>query len=368
MLIVLLSACVDSEPAFVSERDLDKAFGTGDTPSLCAGLRMEEPKTREAAAEKLKDYGLDSSCLCDRLKYDDRWDLSILQGLADAEDAAKVGCVATLLDDPTAPERAELVKALNRIPAVKDRVRAAAASDTDPAVRAAAINVYRNTKVEAERKLLEGWLASDPDAGIRAAAANALFDQPAAKAAIEAAVKDTDPVVRGAALRALPTAKSENFATVVCDALMTDTAPEVRLAALEAVKATRDPAVLACLEKRALTEETDATVRAALLKTLSTNGSKQASDTLCTIIPSWVKMYVTEKLPEEAEDVLKAQNSRDFERSYDCAAAASKQGGSYTCIGRMYVNTFYRDVGGKVGVPNCGGGGSSGGASNEIVF
>ena len=89
------------------------------------------------------------------------------------------------------------------------------------------------------------------------------------------------------------------------------------------------------------------------------------SDVLCDVIPAWVKTYVKDAPPSEGDDILRAQNNRDFERSYACAQAAARQAGSYTCAGKAYVGAFYREVGGKSGVPSCGGGSR---ASNEIVF
>lgn len=370
MLLSLLLACVDSEPQFVSERDIDKAFGTGDTPSLCAGLRMEDPKTREAAARRLSEYGLDSSCLCERLTYEDRWDAAILGGLTKAKDVEKVGCVGTLLDAKDAPERPALAAALLKVPAVRPRVIEAAASDSDPAVRAAAMPVFRGTKDKAEVDRLAGWLTSDPNPAVRAAAASALFDQAGAADALRtAATSDAEPSVRAAALAVLPTAKPADLDDILCKALLDDPTPEVRLGALAAMKGTRDPEQLACLATRVEREESSPEVRAALLGLLAKNGDPKAAKILCDAAPGWIRMYVKDAPPSEGDDILKAQNDRDFEKSYDCGQAAQKAGG-YTCQGKAYVATFFQSVGGKVGVPNCGGGkpSGSGGGGGEIVF
>jgi hypothetical protein len=367
--LFLLLACVDSEPAFVSGRDLEKAHATGDTGALCAGLRMKDASTRESAAEKLKDYAFDSSCLCDRLQFDGRWDPSILSGLAKATDAEKVGCVGTLLDDPAQPERPALVSALLKIPVARARLVTAAAGDTDPAVRAAALSVFRNTKDAGEITQVSGWLADNADATVRAAAAQALFGQPSAADAMKTAItKDADPAVRSAALTTYPSLEAADLDAVACAALLGDAAPEVRIAALGTMRATRDAEQLACLKERALKPEDAPEVRAALLKTLAGSAAPEAAATLCEVIPAWVKAYVKDDPPGEGDDILRAQNDRDFERSYDCVGAAVKQGGGYTCAGRAYVSAFYRDLGGKASVPTCGAGGAPRAASNEVVF
>ncbi|MDP2308211.1 MAG: HEAT repeat domain-containing protein [Pseudomonadota bacterium] len=369
MLFFVLLACVDSEPAFVSTREIDNALATGDTASLCAGLRMKDASTRESAASKLKDYPYDSSCLCERLQFDKRWDPSILSGLAKATDAEKVGCVGTLLDDPAQPERAALVTALLKIPVARARLVTAAASDADPTVRAAAMSVYRNAKDPAELSQVGGWLASDPNPAVRAAAAGALLGQSSAEGALRDAIAaDTDPAVRAAALATYPSLKPADLDTVTCKALLEDASPEVRIAALGTMRATRDAEQLACLRQRASTEDTAPEVRAMLLKTLGSSAAPEAAAVLCDVIPSWVKTYVKDAAPAEGDDILRAQNDRDFERSYACVQAAVKAGGGYTCAGRAYVGAFFRDLGGKAGVPTCGASAGGRAASNEVVF
>lgn len=365
--LLVLTGCIDQEPTFVSNKDVEKAAGTGDTPTLCAGLRMKDETTRSLAAEKLKDYGLDQDCLCERLTFDGRWDPSILGGLAHGEDAEKLACVGKLLDDPAAPDRVALVGAMLKIPAVRPRLVTAAGSDADPDVRAAAIATFRATRDAAEAEAAVKWLESDPEPKIRAAAASALFGQKVADAALaKAAIEDKDATVRGAALAAWHVGKPENFAEVACKMLLTDPEPAARLAALGEMKATRDPALLTCLRTRTATEETSPEVRAALLRTLASSAAPEAAQTLCDAIPDWVRMYVKDASPAEGDDILKAQNDRDFEKSYECVQAAVRKAGGYTCAGRAYVGAFFRELGGKGPVPNCGGGPAR--ASNEIVF
>ena len=370
MLLTFLFACVESEPNYVSKADLDRAMAGGDTPALCAGLRMKEPETREHAADKLETYGLPADCLCERLQYEGRWDAPILSGLAGGKDAEKLACVGALLDDAAQPERTALVGAVQKIPALRPRLVQAATSDADAAVRAAAMPVFRNSKDAAEIALVTGWLASDPSPVVRAAAAGALFSQAPGTDALRTAVgTDADPAVRAAALASLQSVKPDDFDTTVCSALINDAAPEVRVAALESMRATRDPEQLACITERLGKEEAAPEVRAALLKTLTSSADPIAAKALCDAIPAWVKLYVKDTAPSEGEDILKAQNNRDFEKSYDCVQSALKQGGGYTCQGRAYVASFFRELGGKAAVPTCGaGGGGRAAPSNEITF
>ena len=369
-MLVFLVGCMDMEPKFVDARDLDKALGSGDTAALCAGLRMKDEGTRRAAAEKLKDYGLDSSCLCERLEYDGRWDPAILSGLKGSKDVAKVGCVGDLLGDPTQPDRASLATVLVGIPATRPRVVKAANEDTDPAVRAAAFAVYCGTKDPAELAILTTALASHSDAGVRVAAATALHGQASADTVLTTASNDdADPAVRGAALATMVSYHPAELTPRLCDAMMKDPAAEVRIQAVTALRATRDPAQLACLRARLTTEEAEPTVRAAVLAAVKASSSPLAADLLCEAIPGWVTMYVKDAAPEESDSILRAQNDRDQARSYDCVQAALRRGGGYSCHGREYVASFFRELGGKAPVPACDGKRSRGGAaSNEVSF
>jgi hypothetical protein len=329
---------------------------------------MKEEKTRSLAAEKLKDYGFSAPCLCERLTYKGKWDAAILGGLKGAKDE-KVACAGDLLDDAALADRPGLARALVPIPAAHPRLRKAAAEDADPAVRAAALDVYRGTKDAAEVDLLAKGLASNPDAAWRAGAARALLGQPAAEATLTTAARqDADPGVRAAALNSLHAVHGEGLDAALCGALAEDADAGVRGAAAALMKGTRDPEQIACLAAR-IGLETDAMTDAAVLDTLKASSDPAAAKALCDGIGPWVKTHVKDALPEEPAGILRAQNDRDPEKSYDCAAAAMKQAGGFTCHGREYVAAFYKDVGGKVGVPDCDGKRKGGGrASNEVSF
>ncbi|MFZ5480963.1 MAG: HEAT repeat domain-containing protein [Myxococcota bacterium] len=367
MLLFLAAGCLSSEPTYVSTRDLDKAHATGDTAALCAGLKMKDEKTRSLAAEKLKDYTLDNSCLCERLSYGGRWDPAIVGGLKGGKEPA-LACVGALLDDPKQPDRAALAKALVQIPAAKARVREAAAGDADAEVRAAALAVYAGTKDPEEIALLVKGLGENPDAAWRAGAAATLLGQAAAKDALTAAAqKDADAGVRAAALNSLHALHADGLDEVLCGALA-DADAGVRAKAASLMKGTRDAEQLACLGARVVAEEPDPGVRAAVLDAVKASGSPEAAKVLCDGIAPWVKLNVKDAVPGDDEGILRAQNDRDPDHSYDCAAAAMKRTAGFTCHGRQYVAAFYKDVGGKVGVPDCDGKTRRVAASNEVSF
>ena len=214
---------------------------------------------------------------------------------------------------------------------------------------------------------------SDPDPNLRAAAANALTGTPAAKEGLVTAARDPAAAVRAASLAALRAIADFPFAEVACPALRTDPEPSVRSAAAAAMNATRDEALIACLRAHMLEREDDSSVRLTMLATLQSSPSTSAADVLCDAIPFWVHSYIGADKPEREgpEDIIFAQNNRDFERSYDCVAKALKVGGYKTCEQRYYVNDWFHELGAKNAAPSrCnakprGGGNAS---SGEIVF
>jgi len=363
------------EPSFVSKGDIDKAIGRRDEAAICVGLRMKEAETRSYAAEKLVSMDeLSTTCLCENLKFEGRWDASVLEGARKVKDDGRAACAAALLDDPAAPERAALATALLdlKIPTVRARLVTAATSDADPAVAAAAVPVFTGTKDAAEVTLLAEGLGTKP-VPWAVAASKVLASQPAAAPALRSvATTHADAGLRAAALDAYRQLKPEDFGQVVCDAMMKDADPGVRQAAVAMVKSTRDDAILGCLRDRAFTEEPDAQVRLTLLQTLAKAGAPKAADILCEVVPFWVRTYVkdTPVQEESVDDVLWYQNDRDFERSYACAESAYKAGG-YSCWGRAYVASRFKEFGGKASFPRCPGAPGTPGASGgggEITF
>ena len=76
---------------------------------------------------------------------------------------------------------------------------------------------------------------------------------------------------------------------------------------------------------------------------------------LCDAIPFWLKSYVVEDLPEKipGTDIIKVQNDRDWERSYECVQKAYRARGGYSCYAKMYVGYWFNELGGTGSVPAC---------------
>lgn len=354
---LLLLACVDTEPTHVEKRDLDMALSRGDQTTLCAGLKMKDPDVRELAARHLTEYGGGSDCLCERDVYEGHWDAAVLQGVKDSTDDKKVACLGKLLDDPAAPDRDQLVQALFAIkaPAIQARLKTAAVSDADPKIRAYALASFGDSKDPADRQMLLDGLTSNTDPLWRASAASALTNVPEAIDGLrKAATSDTDPGVRAAALTALKSTKGVEFTPLGCAALQ-DAAPAPRAAAALAFRATTDPAALACLRDAMLVEQTDGSVRAALLKTLRGSPAPEAGQILCDAIPFWISTYAKDAEPprEGDTDILFAQNDRDFEHSAACVARARKQAGGWSCWGKSYASEWAYHLGGPRHDINC---------------
>lgn len=367
-LTTLLLACETPAPQFVSKADLDRAHTLNDVRAICVGLTMKDEETREYAAMKLKDYKDDgASCLCEHLTRDGTWDPAVFNGLANADDDHRVGCVADALDDPNLKDRAGLAKAMLKVkaPKVHARLVTAANSDADPEVQAAALPALRGTRDPKEQEMLIAGLKRGGAWG--ANAAMDLAGNPAATDALRDAVKTADAPTKAAALIAYRDLKQEDFPDVACGA-MADADPGVRVAALHAVEAFRNPKIIGCLKDHMLTVEPDVNVRTALLEVLSKNAAPEAAQVLCDAIPFWVKSYVTDAAPTEKSDldIIYYQNDRDYEKSLDCATAAFNKGG-YTECGKAYLGARVNEFGGKVRYKACaatapaGGGGGSGG-------
>ncbi len=350
----LLAACETPAPQFVSKADLDRAHTLNDVRAICVGLTMKDDETREYAALKLKDYKDDgASCLCDHVKRDGTFDPAVLNGLANADDDHRVGCVADALDDMALKDRAGLAKAMLKVkaPKVHARLVLAANSDADPDVQAAALPALRGTRDPKEQEMLIAGLKRGGVWGANAALD--LAGNPAAADALRDAVKTGDTMTKSAALNAYRDLKLEDWADVACGA-MTDPDAEVRAAAVHAVDATRNPKILGCLRDHMLAPEPDVSVRVAMLEMLSKDAAPEAAQILCDAIPSWVKSYVADAAPTEKSDmdIVYYQNDRDYEKSLECATAAFNKGG-YTECGKAYLGARVNEFGGKVRYKDC---------------
>ena len=353
-LATLSIACTPIEASFVSKSDLDKAHTLADVRTMCVGLKMKDDDTREYAASKLKDYNDDGAlCLCDHLTRDGTWDPAVFNGLARAKDDARVGCVATALDDVKLKDRAGMATAMMKIdaPSVHARLVLAANSDSDPAVQAAALPALRGTTDPKELEMLITGLKRGGLWG-----ANAAYDLTGLAPATDALrdiIKTGDAQTKTAALLAYRAAKTDDWGAVACAAL-NDPDAAVRIGALAAVKATRNIEILGCMRDHLMAPEPDAAVRLALLQTLSSDAAPEAAKALCDAIPYWVKTYITDTAPQpkSVEDIVFYQNDRDFEQSLACTEAAFKAGG-YTVCGKAYLGARVNEFGGNARYKDC---------------
>jgi hypothetical protein len=368
MLLLSLLACGASEPAFVFLDDVERAAGRGETHVVCAGLRMEDAEVRARAAELVKDNKLDAPCACEPGHWTQggRWDPVVLEALRGA-DQPSLACLGDALKDTALADRPGLAALLARVPAARAGMVAAAKSDPDPAVRAAAMAAMRGTKDAAERAWLLDTLAHDAAPQVRAGAAAALVAQADAAAGLAGAVTgDSSPEVRGAAIASLAQVGGAAQLDAAACAALSDAAPEVRLRAAESLRATRNAAQLACLGARLAGEEPDARVRAAVLAAVAASPAPEAAAALCDAVLPWTRAVVKDAPPPAELDIARAQNNRDPEGSFACFQRAAAQVGGLPCAARAYVLGWFHDVGGGVVAPNCKGGPAP--APQEIVF
>lgn len=365
--LLALACSPPPEPQVVSSKDIR----AGSERMVCAGLKQEDAALRQLAAETIKNSHIVTDCACERAIYDGKWDPIILNGFAGARDES-LACLGNLLADKAQPERAKLAEALIRIPAARPSLVAAARTETDPTVRSAAMLVLRGTKDATELAWLVDTMRGASDDTVRAAAARALYAQPAASNSLRevAVAADVPAVVRGAAVSSYLAGEQADRDVVACAAL-SDAAPEVRFQAARSSKASKSVERVACLTAALNADEPDDDVRAAVLAAVLSSPSPAAAKALCDALPGWTRAVVKERRPPEAIDIARAQNIRAPDDSYACFQKAAAAGG-YTCAGRAYLLGWFKDVGGKVGVPNCHAGGApvagGGTPSNEVSF
>ncbi len=379
MSLLALVAC-ELTPPNVERSDIDDALLAGRMKTVCKGLEMPQDEVRTYAAEKLEAYDQDpalgAECICARA-VDERtglYDAAILAGIRDTQRDDLVACFLPSLDDPrTGEELLSLVVGLSqtRAPALRPTMLALARDGArDTAVRARAVGYFAGTTDRAELDALIALLQSDGDEAVRAAAADALSGQKGeaeVAALVAAATGDAAGAVRARALMALKKARVPEYDEMICRAMMEDESPEVRRQAVMSYRGTKRSAAIACVRERALTEEEDGGVRAAVLKVLGSSPSDAAARALCDAIPFWVQHYVDKIHPDKQpeNDIITAQNNRDWENSYDCVARAYGMSHRYTCKGQQYVGAWFRELGNKGAfVPKCG----EGGGGAEVIM
>lgn len=365
-LLSLVSAC-EITPNFVASRDIDGALLNGRYKTVCRGLEMKEDKVRQYATEKLAEVTepIAQECICEFINGrefvsgTDGWDPSIARGLTGTERDDLATCFVDLVKKPDLPRRLEAVTTLARIPArvARDALADIATSPGDAEQRSAALKAIAADPNYQPRIL--SLLASDADPAVRAAAATGLGglkDETTVAALLKAATDDTDGIVRGSALVAVRKSGHPAAEEMACKAMMDDPSADVRRAAVASFQGTKRPEPIACLRKRALALEEDSSVREQLLIVLKSSPSDDSAKVLCDAIPFWMKSYVKKDIPEKLPGtmIVKAQNDRDWERSYSCVQKAMGQGG-YSCFAKMHLALWFRELGGSTYVPGCPG-------------
>lgn len=356
-----LGSC-EIAPNYVERSDIEEAMARGRYKTVCVGLAMKDESLRRYATQRLQDVQdpVAAECVCEHVTRNGQWDPAVLKALESTDRDDMAACVVPLLTDPEQEDRDALVAAAARIraPVIQDELAKLAAGSGDPATRARAVRALSGTEDPEHLALLIRLLGSDGEPAVRAAAADALHGQrsdEALAALHEALAEDEAGEVRLEALRTLDALRVEDRDTLVCRAMMEDEDPAVRRAAVLMYKGTRRDAALECLRERAFTEEDDAGVREALLEALKASPADAAADVLCDAIPFWLEHYAVENLPEKlpGTNITKAQNDRDWERSYECFQKAYARRGSYSCYGRQHIAHWFREVGGTSFIPKC---------------
>lgn len=359
----LLAAC-EVPPNYVENGDISDAMARQQYKTVCVGLKMKDDSTREFAASKMKEITepISVECTCEHARTDKgELDLAIAKGLRGTDRDDLAGCLTPLVEEPGLPNRLEAVVAMGQMPARVARdtlAKVAGESGAATEVRAAALNAIGGDPNYTDTLL--GILAKDADAGTRAAAAKGLHgikETKVVEALQKAMDEDADGAVRGEAMLGLKKAGAEGIDERICKAMLEDESPEVRKRAVLSFRGTKRKEAIACLRERAMTVEEDSGVRSALLTTIKSSPKKNAAKILCDAIPFWARNYMKEDLPPKVPgaDIIKVQNDRDWDNSYECIGKAYRASSGYSCFARLYVGHWYREVGGSAYLPNCPG-------------
>ena len=363
LLLLLLAAC-DSTPSYVSIKDIEEAIPRDRWAVVCKGLEMKDERTREYATERLVAIHpeVTKDCICRNIQGKTGWDPSIASGLKGSDSDEFVGCFADLVAQPGLAKRQEAVVALGLTAApiaIKTLDKIAKESGTDENIRVRAIQALAGKQDYTDT--LVGLLSGSDTPPIRAAAAAAISGnkkRPVVDALVKAAKEDKDGTVRGAALAAAKASGVPAADKMICEAMLSDPSAAVRSAAIGAFQGTRRDSAAACLRKRAFTFEPNAGVRDRLLEVLKSSPNDKAALILCDAIPFWMKSYVDKDIPDKLPGtmIVKAQNDRDWKRSYACLEKAWRKSSGYSCFARLHVGLWYRTLGAKsVRVPSCPG-------------
>lgn len=356
------------EPNYIeTSAEVDIYISQGRFATACVALKNDrEPKLREYTANLLATYPdqeVVNTCICDRIMsykhgpYDD----AVLRGLSGSKRDDLSTCALPAFDKAQGEERAQLVTEFGAIHSkVSGAKLAELAVDHKEAaeIRAAAVKGLlpdRDEKIPLLLKVLTG----DPEPSVRATVAQVFEGAEQSEivsALTKAAREDADGAVRAAALKAVVRLKIPETDEMVCEAMLNDPDERVRLRAVRSYKGSKRDVALDCLEKRLKQREDDSGVREATLEAIYSSPNPRSPKILCENIGPFLRMYVGD-LPVtrmDGADIIKYQNNRDYENSYDCVRRAAAQGG-FSCWGRYYLAVWTNDLGGKAHKPTCKG-------------
>ncbi len=366
MIITLLLAACEIPPSYVEISDIDDALPRKHYKTMCVGLTMSKDSVKQYATERMRSItdpdgiAIANACICDNIADPDLgWDRGIAAGLVGEKSDDAVACFAELVADPSLQDREQALNALTSIPAPAARKALAKVATTPGEPVSMRIRALESVgAMEDFREDVLEVLAADPEAEVRAAAATALAGAGKNKvviAALKRATEDKAGAVRGAALKSLKRLTGSSVDDELCKAMMEDPDPAVRRAAVGAFQGTKRASAIACLRERALAYEEDASVRETMLKVLKSSPHDDAAKILCDAIPFWMRSYVKTDLPDQlpGTDIAKAQNDRDWERSYACLERAYRSSSGYSCFAKMYIGYWFGQVGGKAYIPAC---------------
>jgi HEAT repeat protein len=356
------------EPNYIeTSAEVDIYLSQARYKSACVALKNDrEHSLREYTARLLAkhpDQPDANACICKALTswrhgpYDD----SVLAGISGTKRDDFVACALPAFDKAEGEDRVKLVVQLGDLgaPAGYAKLVALVAADSEaPEVRAAAIRGLLPVRAD-HAELLLGRLTAEPQPSVRAAIAE-VFENATEPAVVQALVQsarnDPDGEVRAAALKAVVKLRIPETDAMVCDAMMNDPDERVRDRAVRSFKGTKRDEALDCLERRLKTREDSALVRESTLTAIYSSPSDRAARILCDNIGPFLRMYVGD-LPVtkmDGADIVKYQNNRDHERSFECVQRANAQGG-LSCYGKYYLAVWINDLGGKAFKPTCKG-------------
>jgi len=361
---LLLSGCDLMLPSHVEVPDIQEAMARERYEVVCVGLDMKDDATRTFATEQLEQVAepISQECICSHMADDLKdWDMAVAKGIKTTKRDDLATCLVELVKNPSLKKRVDAIRVMSGMsaPVARDALAEISAdpkSDTES--RVAALKAVGGDKKYTDTLL---QLAdSEEDVTVRAAAVTGLGgmkDKPVIAQLRKSVTEDPEGEVRGAALAALKTSGVSDATEMICKAMMDDESAIVRSQAVGSFKGTKRTKALRCLRDRALTLEEDPGVRQKILDVLKSSPKDEAAKILCDAIPFWAKSYLvkggTDKIP--GTDIIAAQNTRDFERSYECVENAVRRSGGYSCYAKAYTGHWFRELGGSTHVPRCPG-------------